>query len=167
MITQTLTLSQIDDSSKSIVGGKTFAQVGKNASGGLVTLAPDGRWDGVLRLVNEVDALHSAGVMLVATNREDLDNQLAVVQVDGRETNGIFYDADLAYSNTENRDFDAGGAARGSFGWQHDYWTVEGNSDYYDKEYFPADGLFKDDRYGTKSLNANAGYYRLLAPGVA
>ena len=103
--------------------------------------------------------------MLVATHREELDNQLAVVQLDGREPGGLFYDLDVAYSNTEKKDFDTGGPARGSIGWQYDYWTVEGSSDYYDNEYFPADGLFKDDRYGTKSLNASAGYYRLLAPG--
>lgn len=147
------------------VGGKSFAQIGKIATGGLLTWAPDERWDGVLRVVNQIDALHSAGAMLVATHREELDNQLAVIQLDGREPGGLFYDLDVAYSNTEKKDFDTGGAARGSIGWQYDYWTVEGSSDYYDKEYFPADGLFKDDRYGTKSLNASAGYYRLLAPG--
>ena len=115
--------------------------------------------------MNQTDAVHSAGDMLVATHREELDNQLAVFQLDGREPGGLFYDLDLAYSNTEKMDFDTGGSALGSIGWQHDYWTVKASSDYYDKEYFPANGLLDDDLYGTKSLKASAGYYRELAQG--
>ena len=147
------------------IGGKAFAQVGKNAMGALLTDAPDNRQDGVFRLVNQIGALHSVGAMVVTTKREDLNNQLAVAQIDGEEASGLFYDLDLAYSNTEKKDFDTGGSARASIGWKNDYWTIEGTSDYFDKEYFPANGLLKDDRYGTKSLNASASYYQQYTKG--
>jgi hypothetical protein len=98
-------------------GAKSFAQYGNNAIGGLFTRAPDNRWDGVVRYVREIDARHSAEAMLVATHQEDLENQLAVIQIDGREESGLYYEADLAYSNTEKREFDDGGAFVGALGW--------------------------------------------------
>ena len=36
-------------------------------------------------------------------------------------------------------------------------------ADYYDKEFFPANGLLKDDLVGTCGLNAWANYYREFA----
>lgn len=141
-------------------GGKLFAQPGQMQTGGFVTGAPDKRWDGAFRFVKEMDALHSAGFMLVGTTREELDNQLFVAQLDGRERYGLFYSADAAFSNTEKQAFNKGGAYKGNLGWQKDYWTIATSFDHFDKEYYPANGLLKNDRYGTKSIDVSTGYYR-------
>jgi hypothetical protein len=141
-------------------GGKLFAQPGQMQTGGFVTGAPDKRWDGAFRFVKEMDALHSAGFMLVGTTREELDNQLLVAQLEGRERYGLFYSADAAFSNTEKQAFNKGGAYKGNLGWQKDYWTIATSFDHFDKEYFPANGLLKNDRFGTKSIDVSTGYYR-------
>ena len=44
--------------------GESSSQSGGLKVGGLVTSAPDDRWDGVLRLVRELDERHSVGMML-------------------------------------------------------------------------------------------------------
>ena len=148
------------------VGGESSPRSGGLKAGGLVTSAPNDRWDGVLRLVRELGERHSMGMMLVTTNREALDNQLLVAQMSGRESKGFYYDVDLAYSNTQEQDVDHGGAYSGNAGWQEDYWSVDFSADYFDKEYFPANGLLASDRYGTRSLGASTSYYRDYSGGT-
>lgn len=141
-------------------GGKVFAQPQDLQLGAFATYAPDDRFDTALRTVREFGPRHSAGLMLVTTEREDLDNQLLVAQFDGRETAGLFYSADLAYSNTTGQPFDDGGVAKATVGYQRDFWQTSLSADYYDEDYFPANGLIKTDRYGTRSLNLSGSYYR-------
>lgn len=141
-------------------GGKLFAQPGDLQVGTFITDAPYDRQDAGLRLVRELGPRRSVGMMLIATSREDLENQLLVAQLDGREESGLTYSADLAYTNTHGRSFEQGGVVKGKLGWTEDFWNAGISADYYEKEYFPANGLIKTDRYGTKSVNAAAGYYR-------
>ncbi len=148
------------------VGGKMFAKPGTLQLGAFATYAPDNRVDSAMRLVKEFSPSHSAGLMLIGTSRQTLDNQLLVTQMEGREPSGLFYDADLAYSNTKHQPFDQGGAASGTLGWRSNYWETSLSGDYYDRDYFPANGLFQTDRYGTKSLNLTTAYYRQPAEGA-
>ena len=143
-------------------GGKGFAQLDANGIGGFVTYAPDDRWDGVLRLQRNFDPTHSAAVMAVTTDRQDLRNQLIVARTGGRQASGIYYDADLAWSNTEEEVFDQGGAGKAALGWRSDAWDFAIAGDRYDEEYYPANGLFKADRYGTRSVSASGRYYERL-----
>jgi len=147
-------------------GGESSSSSGGYKMGGLVTRAPDDHWDGVLRLVREFDERHAVGMMLVATSREALDNQLLVAQLSGRESKGLYYDVDLAYSDTQKQDIDHGGAYLGNAGWREDYWSVDVSADYFDKEYFPANGLLANDRYGTGSLGVSTSYYRDFIDGT-
>ena len=141
-------------------GAKSFAQFGRNGIGGFVTYAPDERWDGVARFQHDFDATHSADVMAVATHREDLRNQLLVARTNGRQQSGWYYNADVAWSNTEGRTFDQGGAGGGALGWRGNYWDFGVSGDYFDKSYFPANGLLDDNLYGTRSRSYSGSYYR-------
>lgn len=145
------------------LGAKSFAQLGSNAVGGLVTSSPDGRWDAAARFVHEIDPRNTAGAMLVATHRSDLRNQLAAFHFQGRKTSGVFYNVEAAYSNTEGLGFDRGGAVEAAVGWRGDHWTVEGLADYFHQEYFPANGLLDGDLYGTRSLAGAVTYFRQQA----
>jgi len=147
-------------------GGKFFTQQGRTQGGGFVTTAPDERWDGTVRVVQELDRLHSTSLMLVGTSRETLDNQLVVAQFDGRERSGLFYNADVAYTDTDKVDtIDTGSAYLGTLGWRSNYWSMSVFADHYDEEYFPANALSKQDIYGTESVNAVVGYYRQIGEG--
>jgi hypothetical protein len=157
-------------------GAKSFGQWRSGAApqqrsmtykaGGLITRAPDDRWDAALRLVRENGPRHATEMMLVATSRETMENQLLVAQVDGGKARGAYYDMDLAYSNTTNQEFEHGGKWRGGAGWREDYWSVGLAADYYDRDYFPANGLLPDDRNDTRSLFASADYYREHSKGI-
>ena len=147
-------------------GGKYFTQQGRTQGGGFVTTAPDERWDGTVRVVQELDRLHSTSLMLVGTSREDLDNQLVVAQFDGRERWGFFYNADVAYTNTDKLDTtDTGSAYLGTLGWRSNHWSMSVSADHYDEEYFPANALLNRDLFGTESVNASVGYYKEIGEG--
>lgn len=141
-------------------GGKSFAQFGHNGIGGFVTYAPGESWDGVARLQHDFDATHSTDVMVVATHGEELRNQLLVARTSGRQQSGLYYSADVAWSNTGGETYYRGGAGEGSAGWRGDYWGFGVSGDYFDTSYFPANGLLDDDLYGTQGLSYGANYYR-------
>jgi len=135
-------------------------------TGALVTRAPDSRWDSALRLNWEKDAFKDTSVLLVTTDREELDNQLIVGQINRRSTSGLYFDADIAVSNTREQDDEVGSGYRGSAGWQTNFWTIGVSGDYYETEYFPANALFAQDRYGTKNVSTSADYYRDIGVGA-
>ena len=141
-------------------------QTSQLTTGALATRSPDNRWDSAFRLNWERDAFRDTSVLLVSTDRKELDNQLIVGQINKRNTNGLYFDADIARSNTRKEDSEGGNGFRGSVGWQTNYWTIGTSGDYYDKEYFPANALFAQDRYGTKNVNTSVDYYRDLNVGA-
>lgn len=141
-------------------GGKLFAQLDRYRLGMLVTEAPDSRWDGALRMEADLDATNTVSAMAVATRSQDLDNQLVVGELTGRQPFGLKYTLDAAFSSTQKSDIGDGGAVSGSLGWQWDYVSVTGSADYYAVDFFPADGLLKADRVGTKGAGLSAGYSR-------
>lgn len=142
-------------------GGKFFAQLGHNRVGALVTAAPDSRWDMVFRLTRELDATNTASMTLVGTDQKDLKNQLFLGQFDGRQSSGLNYGLDAAYTTTAGQKAD-GGHVRGKLGWQWDYAWVGTSVDNYSINFFPANGLMNQDLFGTRGVNNYAGYDRDL-----
>jgi hypothetical protein len=132
---------------------------------GFITGAPDDRKDGLIHIEREIGARHGIGMMLVATERENLDNQLLVVQVNSRLESGFFYTLDAAHSNTQRQAFEEGDSYFSSTGWQNDNWLLSLEADYYDIDYFPANGLLADDLYGTRNLGVSTSYNRDLYDG--
>jgi hypothetical protein len=121
-------------------GGKFFTQQGRTQGGAFVTTAP--------------------------TSREELDNQLVVAQFDGRERSGLFYNADVAYTDTDKLEaIDTGSAYLGTLGWKANHWSVRVSGDHYDEEYFPANALLSRDLFGTESVNGSISYHREFGDG--
>lgn len=143
-------------------GAKAYGRAGHTRFGMLASSAPDGRDDLALRLLQELDATHSISTMLVTSNRPDLDNRLAAVELAGRETSGLTYAFGTAITRSA-ADTDSGNRVSGALGWKGDYWSVNAVSDRYDVVYRPANGLLNADLPGTAGVNLAAGYYRETA----
>lgn len=144
------------------VGAKYFAQNGKLQSGALLAQAPEGRWDTVARGTYEVDATNNLTTMLVATDRTDLSNQLFMARFDGRQPSGLNYRIDAGFTDTDTDEIEIGrgGEIQGDLGWSGDYWWVSSSADYFDKGFFPANGIQDSDTVGTKGVDLSTGYYR-------
>jgi hypothetical protein len=147
------------------IGAKTFSQSGSNQLGVLFTKADDERWDGVVRVGRELDASHGIDVMFVSTRRMELDNDLAVINLNGREESGFSYDLDVAHTKLITPGIDEGKAQQGSISWRGDYWTIGSLLDNYDRKFFPANGIIEEDIIGTRGANAYISYYRDSAAG--
>lgn len=145
-------------------GGKFFTQQGRFQVGGLMTVAPQSRWDMAFRLVRELDETNSAGVMFVSSNRRDLQNRLVVGQLSGRRPSGFTYALDVALSRTQKREGD-GEHGRALLGWQWDHVGIGSIADYYSVNFFPANGLLVDDLPGTWGVKNYAEYYWDFAEG--
>jgi hypothetical protein len=146
------------------VGAKGFGRFGNTQFGLLATAAPDDRFDGVGRILQELDETHSAAATVTATSQEGFDNVLAVGQVEGR-TGGLEYALDAAVTGTDAEDPAApvdgsGSHLMGLLGWAGDHGYLRGTADIYDTGYFPALGLLASDLPGTRGGNAITGYYR-------
>ena len=72
-------------------GTKYFAQWGKYQSGAFVTQAPDNRWDAAARLNYELWDTHNVTGMVVASEQEELSNQLVMARLSGRQSYGLSY----------------------------------------------------------------------------
>ena len=145
-------------------GGKVFAQSGRYQLGGLVTEAPNSRWDMAFRLNRELGATNNAGIMMVLTDRENLRNQLFAGQFGGRQPYGLNYGLDVAFTTTEKQKGE-GEYVRGSIGWKWDYAWIGTNLDRYSVDFFPANGLLNRDLFGTQGVINYAGYRRDLGSG--
>ncbi len=148
------------------VGAKLFTGAGPYQTGALLTKAPNERWDAVIRLSYEADATHSIDGMLVSSRRTDLDNDLGVIRIRGREASGVSYGADVAHTRTTNQSTSTGTSLQGTLKWQGDYWSIGGSLDGYDREYLPADGLYAEDVIGTDGASAYINYYRESGSGL-
>jgi hypothetical protein len=146
-------------------GGKGFGKIGNTNFGLLATRAPGDRFDGVGRVMYELDDTHSATMTIAATKQDLYENVLALVQFEGRQKKGLEYFLDAAISET--RDVEArntpegrGNHFLGILGWKSDYWYLNTQADHYDAEFFPAIGLLAEDLRGTSSVSLTSGYYR-------
>lgn len=145
-------------------GGKVFAQLGRYQLGGLVSEAPNSRWDMAFRLNRELGATNNASIMMVLTDREDLRNQLVAGQFGGRQPFGLNYGLDVAFTSTEKQKGN-GEYVRGSIGWKWDYAWIGTDLDRYSVNFFPANGLLNRDLFGTRGISNYAGYWRDLGSG--
>ncbi|MGI9292891.1 MAG: carbohydrate binding family 9 domain-containing protein [Pseudomonadales bacterium] len=146
-------------------GGKYFAQHGSLQLGALITQSQAERRDSVVRASYEIGSTNNLTGMLVATDRDELSNQLVMGRFDGRQPSGLSYGLETAFSNTDDfvtddADIDQGGEAQIDLGWDGDYWWVSSSADYFDKEFFPANGLQNSDEIDTRGLSFSTGYYR-------
>lgn len=149
-------------------GGKGFGRIGNTKFGIFATGAPEDRYDGVGRLLHELDDTHSAITTVAATRQSAFENLLAVGQFKGRQPIGLEYALDAAISDT--RDAGAsdpiegrGSHLKGSLGWKSNYWYLRGSADQYDVAYFPALALLAEDLPGTRAGSVTTGYYRKQA----
>jgi len=146
-------------------GAKTFGRFGANQFALLATAAPDERNDFVGRWAYEFGETHTGVAAMTATRQEAYDNALGLLKFKGREKGGLKYSVDIAATDTsgiEDSDPREGQGAHleSSLGWQGDYWSLGSVADYYDVNYFPALGLLRGDRPGTRAYGANISYYR-------
>lgn len=148
------------------VGAKLFAQPRGLRAGALLTSAPDGRWDAVLRGQRLFDATHSLAGMLVGGRRPDLQHALAVLELEGREPSGLNYGVDLALTSNRQARTDTGSLLEGTLGWQADHWSLSTTVDRVDRAFFPADGLIAADLIGTRGASAALSYYRDFGPAA-
>jgi hypothetical protein len=146
-------------------GSKFFAQIDKWQLGALATSAPDARRDAVLRVGREINDTHSAAVSLVATDRQDLGNEVAAFQFDGRRRSGVNYRLDSALSRSQKHSGGDGELVRAAIGWSGNRWSVGTNVDRHDVDFSPANGLIRRDLLGTWGLSGSLGYYRDIASG--
>lgn len=143
------------------VGAKFFTRTSGYQLGGLVTRAPEDRTDFVFRGERELDATHSIGTMLVATDRPDLKNALYVVRGQGREKSGLSYSFDAAMTSTDKQPGD-GSRVAGSVGWARDFWSLGVSADRYSVNYLPANALLDRDLPDTSGIAPFVSYYRDL-----
>jgi hypothetical protein len=145
-------------------GAKLFAQLGSSQIGGLVTEAPQNRWDMAFFLTQELDATNSASVMFVGTDRHNLKNQLTVAQLFGRQPSGFTYALDFALSRAQKQKGD-GEHVRTLVGWEWSRVSISTVADYYSVNFFPANGLLAEDLPGTWGVKNAVDYYQSIAQG--
>jgi hypothetical protein len=101
----------------------------------------------------------------VTSDRRDLNNQLVVGQIGGRQASGFNYAFDAAASNTSKEAGD-GSRMRGSAGWRWDHWNVGATVDRMSVDFLPANGLLRADTPGTRGASASVNYYRDVPEGL-
>jgi len=146
-------------------GAKSFGRTGRLQYGLLGTLASSDRSDFVGRALFEVDDTNSAIAQLIHSNRNGLDNTLAVAQFRGRQPSGLNYSIDYAASDTSNRhdpELPNGDGVHydASIGWRSDYLYTSASADRYETGFFPANGRIDEDLPGTRGENLSLGYIR-------
>lgn len=147
-------------------GAKFFTRMQGYQVGALATRSPDDRTDIVFRGVRELDATHSVGAMVVATDRVDLKNTLYVLNAKGREASGLNYAFDVAKTSTDRQSGD-GMRAAGSVGWSRDYWSLGVAADRYSLHYRPVNALLDRDLLDTSGVSPFVSYYRDLGGEAA
>ena len=151
------------------VGAKGFGRSGRVQFGAMATQAPNDRLDVTASTLFEVDEINSAIVTAVATRQPDFNNVLAVAQFTGRQSFGLNYSVDAAFTKTsevidpEETPEGNGSHYQGSLGWFGDYFSINGFADVYDVSYFPANGRLDDDLPGTVGGSLSTGYYREMS----
>ena len=143
-------------------GIKYFSQVSEWQLGSLATIAPEDRIDTVTRLGYELNSTTTLSTSIVTTEGDALDNQLVMTRFDGRMTSGLNYKVDAAYTNTDGKDAEVneGIATLGSLGFNGDYWWANTDFDYFEREFFSANGIQNADTVDTQSIGLSTGYNR-------
>jgi hypothetical protein len=145
-------------------GAKFFTRTNAYQLGALAIDAPEGRKDYVVRAEREFDATHSIGGLIVQTDRPELRNSLYVVRGQGRESSGLYYAMDGAFTRTESQPGD-GSRLYGTVGWARDFWSMGVTADRYTLNYRPANGLLDRDLPDTHGYLPYVTYYRDLGEG--
>jgi hypothetical protein len=145
-------------------GLKAFGRANGDQFGTLLTRAPDGRTDFVAKAQRQFERTHELSAMLVASDRTDLRNGLAVLRGAGRAPSGLNYAFDAAATRTDPLPGD-GSHVRGRLGWGRGFWSVGGALDRYSRNFYPANGLLADDLPDTHGRSLFAGYFRDRAEG--
>jgi len=147
------------------VGAKYFAQVGQFQVGALATSAADNRKDFAIRLSQGLDINHHGDIILIGTNKKELDNQLIVGRLRGQQSFGLKYGFDVARTNTN---IIAGDGDHGKLfvdqNW--DYFSIGAAIDHYNEGFLSANGLVKQDLLDTNGVNTYISYYRDLSTGA-
>ena len=149
-------------------GAKSFGRLGRTQFALLTTEAPQDRYDFVGRALYEINETNSATTMLVGSKQPDFNNQFALVQFGGRQTYGLNYSLDAAFTDTTEVSDPSipqgtGSHFKGSLGWTWDYVYIKGTGDKYDTDYFPADALLDSDLPGTTGASVKTGYFREMS----
>lgn len=144
------------------LGGKYFSRQENSQLGLLLTEDPFDRKDFTTRYRYEIDDTHQFSTMLVGTDREDLENELVMLRFSGKQDSGINYKLESAVSATDDAadEIENGSTWLASLGWSGDHWWVSSETDRFDTDFFPANGLQKDDTIGTEAVEFSTGYYR-------
>lgn len=149
-------------------GTKYFSQEGRSQLGALWTSSPLDRKDYVLRLAHDldIDSTNNASLMLVGTQRQDLENHLIVGQFNRNNDKGFSYNLELAGSkNTDAVGIGAAQILEAGQAW--DFINIGSTLDHYDVDFSPANGLVKQDKLDTEGVGVNIGYYRDFSEGLA
>lgn len=146
-------------------GGKVFSQAGPYQIGALATHAQDNRSDGVLRVTRELDATNSASFMAMASQQQDIKNQLLLGQSSGRFASGFNYALDAASSRTSLQTGD-GDYLRLAAGLTENFWSIGSTVDRISANFLTANGLLKGDLNGTRGLTAFASHFRETGDGL-
>ena len=149
-------------------GAKLFTRTEGYRFGALATRAPDRRTDAVLRLEREFDPTRSATAMFVGSDTPSSRGLHAIASVQGREPSGVTYAINGATTRlhgfggtlADQRDQGNGTFARGSLGWQRNYWISGVTVSRYAAGYAPVNALLAQDLPGTRGVNGYASYYR-------
>jgi hypothetical protein len=149
-------------------GAKGFGRLGRTQFALLTTEAPQDRYDFAGRALYEIGESNSVSTMLINSKRQNFNNLFALAQFGGRQTYGLNYALDAAFTNTSDvsnptTPQGTGSHVYGSLGWKWDYVSVAGTADKYDTDYFPADALLDSDLPGTKGASLTTAYYQEMS----
>ncbi len=142
------------------LGGKYFTRQRASQFGILLTDDPFARKDLAARYRFEIDDTHQFSSMLVATDGDELDNELVMLRLKGKQESGVNYLLESGATATDDDAIGDGSSYLGALGWSGDYWWVDGRVDRFDAEFFPANGLQDEDTIGTEAAIVSSGYYR-------
>jgi hypothetical protein len=144
------------------LGGKYFNRQENSQLGLLLTEDPFDRKDLTTRYRYEIDDTHQFSTLLVGTDQEDLENELLMLRLSGKQDSGINYRLESAVTATDDEDdeIEDGSMWLASFGWSGDHWWISSDADRFETDFFPANGLQDADTIGTEAIKLSTGYYR-------
>lgn len=146
------------------LGTRAFGRVGDTDFGAFATGDADDRLDYFGQFGHQIDETHEWGGVVVGSDQPDFSNTLAALRGSGRETSGLNYALEAAFTRTNGADGN-GRYLSGEVGWAEDHWSASVTFDEYARDFFPANGIVDGDLLDTRGATAAAGYYRDFGAG--